>query len=246
MIIITFTALSILDDGSHEPEEFYRLHSTCTGNVTFKVLLSRLPALAHEAQTPVPQTRVAWTWQSKGRLYQCQKTLCIVLCGSLPAVSSRATVSGVCFLLLVLRYPQIQQTDVCTQGPNTFFPRSLMQAFFPGLDCLSEPLKNSLLPLGSCRLRHRFHVLVFPSCFPSHMVADRQHDVYLPSSLAEQLGASDSALWRACSIPYLLLLQRGTGSCARGVLGKENNQKTIKSSKLLNMWHDSFISILSQ
>lgn len=165
MIIITFTALSILDDGSHEPEEFYRLHSTCTGNVTFKVLLSRLPALAHEAQTPVPQTRVAWTWQSKGRLYQCQKTLCIVLCGSLPAVSSRPTVSGVCFLLLVLRYPQIQQTDVCTQGPNTFLPRSLMQTFFPGLDCLSEPLNKLPTALGFLQAEAQIPCFSFSQLF---------------------------------------------------------------------------------
>lgn len=54
MIIITFIALFILDDGLHEHEDFYRLHSICAGNITFEPLLSLLPVLACEAQTPAP------------------------------------------------------------------------------------------------------------------------------------------------------------------------------------------------
>lgn len=62
MIIITFIALFILDDGLHEHKDFYRLCSASAGNITFKPLFPRLPASAHEAQTPAPtaypQTKV--------------------------------------------------------------------------------------------------------------------------------------------------------------------------------------------
>lgn len=168
MIIITFTALSILDDGLHEPEDFYRLHSTCTGNVTFKVLLSRLSALAHEAQPPVPQTRVAWTWNSTGRLCQCQKTLCIVLCGSL---SSCFLQSHCEWSLFPASCPQVPSDpanpDVCTQDPNIFLPWSLSQAFFPGFDCLIKPLKKLPTACGFLQAEAQIPCFSFsPAVFP--------------------------------------------------------------------------------
>ena len=127
MIIITVTALFILDDGLHEHEDFYRLHSTCVGNITFEPILSRLPASAHEAQTPAPTGHPP----NKSRFeYETLKHGCagaergsaVSPVVPLPAVSSGAAGSGVCFLALVLRRPDIQQTLAVCKQDTQFCP----------------------------------------------------------------------------------------------------------------------------
>lgn len=130
--------LFILDDGVHDDEDFYRLRSACPGNITFEPLLSRLPASAHEAQTPAPTAHSPN--KSRFEHKELKHGSACAEGGSagspvvpLPAVSSRATGSRVCFLALVLRC-------LTSSKPWWFAHRTHSFAPVPKLDISPRPL----------------------------------------------------------------------------------------------------------